>query len=154
MDWIGLDLFCELNLTFEKCPITPIFPKLVFSQENEVGLRMYTDYVISKKGFDWFHWELTCFALKMEFCWKSGKVRRTLWFVWFRSKWPVKRTCMHNYTHMWLIRIHSWGNWVGYLVFGSIVLVALKLWNMRRTWLKIIIESDYLENLLWIVWYE
>ena len=47
------------------------FSEIYFSQENEVGLRMYTDYVISKNGFDWFHWELTCFALKMEFFWKS-----------------------------------------------------------------------------------
>jgi len=144
--------FCELNLTFGKCPRTPIFSKLVFSQENEIGLRFYTIYVITKNGFAWFHWEITCFTLKMEFFWKSGNVRRTLWFGRFHSNWPVKHTCMHNYTHIWLMCIHSWGNWVVIFSFGSIALVTLKLWNMIRTWLKIIIESDYLENPWWIVY--
>jgi len=32
------------------------FSETCFSQENEVGLRMYTDYVTSKNGFDWSHW--------------------------------------------------------------------------------------------------
>jgi len=109
------------------------FSETCFSQDNEVGLRMYTIYVITKNGFAWFHWEITCFTLKMELFWKSGKVRRTLWFWWFCRIWPVKRTCMHTYTHMWLMCIHSWGNWVVCLVFGSIVLVVLKLWNMRWT---------------------
>ena len=29
--------------------------------------------MISKKGCDWFHWVLTCFALEMEFFWKRIK---------------------------------------------------------------------------------
>jgi len=31
------------------------FSETCFSQENEVGLRMYTDYVIPKSGFARFH---------------------------------------------------------------------------------------------------
>ena len=29
--------------------------------------------MISKNGCDWFHWDLTCFALKMAFLWKMLK---------------------------------------------------------------------------------
>ena len=146
--------YCEFSLTFGKCPRTPIFFETCFAQENEVGLRMYTIYVIAKNDFDWFLWELTCFALIMEFFWKSGKVRRTLWFVRFHSNWPVKRTCMHDYTYMWIMCIHSWDNWVVFLSFGSIAFITLKLWNMRRTWLNLILKLDYLAYLLWIVCYE
>jgi hypothetical protein len=28
---------------------------------------LYTDYMVSKNGCDWFHQVLTCFALKMGF---------------------------------------------------------------------------------------
>jgi len=143
-----------IELDFWKMSKNVDFSETCFSQENEVGLRMYTIYVITKNGFAWLHWEIICFTLKIEFFWKSGKVRRTLWFVKFHRNWPVKRTCVYTYTHMWLMYIHSWGNWVVFLSFGSIALITLKWWNMIRTWLKIIIESDYLENSLWIVWYE
>jgi len=95
--------FLWIKLDFWKMSKNVDFSETCFSQENEEGLRMYAIHVITKNGFDWFLWELTCFALKMEFFWKSGKVRRTLWFVRFHSNWPVKRTCMHNYTHMWLM---------------------------------------------------
>jgi hypothetical protein len=36
-----------------------------FSQRIGVGL--YTDYMVSKNGRDWFHQVLTWFALKMDF---------------------------------------------------------------------------------------
>jgi len=65
------------------------FSETRFSQGNGVGLRLYTDYMISKNGCDWFHWVLTCFALKMEFFWKSDKERRTCDFDDFveASRW-------------------------------------------------------------------
>jgi len=73
-------------------------------------------------------------------------------FNWhFSRNWPVKHTCICNCTQFQCI--HSWGNWVCFLSFGSIAIVALKLWNMRRTWLNLIFNPDYLANLLWIVWY-
>jgi hypothetical protein len=59
------------------------FSETHFSQGKRVGLRLYTDYMISKNGCDWFQWGLTCFALKMEFFWKSNKERQTLWFYDF-----------------------------------------------------------------------
>ena len=57
------------------------FSETCFSQGNGVGLRLYTDYMISKNGYDWFHWVVTCFALKMEFFWKNDKERWTCDFV-------------------------------------------------------------------------
>jgi len=147
--------FLWIELDFWKMSKNVNFSETCFSQENEVRLRMSTIYVITKKnGFDWFHWVLSCFALKMEFFWKSGKVRLTLWFWWFHSIGPVKRTCMHTYTHMWLMFIYSWGNWVVFLSFGSIVVVVSKLWNIRRTWLNLILKLDYLAYILWMVWYD
>jgi len=94
------------------------------------------------------------FLLKNVLVLQNAKVRRTLWFLWFRRIGPVKRTCMHTYTHMWLMCIHSWDNWVVCLVFGSNVLVVLKLWNMRRTWLNLIFKSDYLGKSFWnsLIW--
>jgi len=59
------------------------FSESCFSQVNDVGLSMYVVYVITKNGFDLFHWELNCFALKMDSIWKSGIMRRTLWFERF-----------------------------------------------------------------------
>jgi hypothetical protein len=47
------------------------FSETRFSQGKGVGLRLYTDYMISKNGCDRFQWVLTYFSLKMEF---SGKV--------------------------------------------------------------------------------
>jgi len=44
-----------MNLTFGKCPRTPIFLKTCFSQVNDVGLSMYAVYVITKNGIDLFH---------------------------------------------------------------------------------------------------
>jgi len=116
--------FYELNLIFWKMSKNADFSEICLPHENEVGLSMYTIYVITIHGFDWFHWELTCFALKMEFFWKSGNMRRTLWFVRFHSNWLVKRICMYTYIHMWLVCIPSWGNWVVFLSFGSIALIV------------------------------
>ena len=99
-------------------------------------------------------WIKLDFLLKNVLVLQNDKVRRTLWFVGFRSNWMVKHTCINNYTHMWLMCIHSWGNLVLCLVFGSILLVVLKLWNMRRTWLNLIFKPDYLAYLFGIVWYD
>jgi hypothetical protein len=44
-----------------------------FSHGIVVGLRLYTDYMVSKNGCDWFHQVLTCFALRIAFFWKSDK---------------------------------------------------------------------------------
>jgi len=55
---------------------------------------------------------------------------------------------------MWLMCIHSWGNWVCFLSFDSIAIVVLKLWNDRRTLSKMVFKTECLENLLWIVWYD
>jgi len=43
-----------MNLTFGKCPRTQIFPKLVFSEVNDVGLSMYVVYVVTKNSIDSF----------------------------------------------------------------------------------------------------
>jgi len=99
-------------------------------------------------------WIKIDFLLKNVLVLQNDKVRRILWFWWFCRIWPVKRTCMHTYTHMWLMCIHSWGNLVLCLVFGSILLVVLKLWNMWRTWLNLIFKPDYLAYLFGIVWYD
>jgi len=104
-------------------------------------------------------WLMSCwiklsFLLKNVLVLQNDKMIRTLWLLWFRSIWPVKRTCMHNYTHMWLIYIHSWGNWVCFLSFDSIAIIVLKLWYDRRTLSKIIFKTEHLANLLWIVWYD
>jgi len=42
------------------------FSKTCFYQVNDVGLSMYVVYVVTKNGFGLFHWELNCFALKMD----------------------------------------------------------------------------------------
>jgi len=81
-------------------------------------------------------------------------VRRTSWFLRFRRIWSVKLTCKHNFTNMWLMCIPSWGNWVCFHSVDSIAIVVLKLWNDRRTLSKMVFKTGYLENLLWIVWYD
>ena len=76
-----------------------------------------------------------------------------MWFLRFRRIWPLKRICMHNYTHMWLMCIHSWGNWVCFLSFDSIAIVVLELWNDRRTLSKMVFKTGFLANILWIILY-
>ena len=103
-------------------------------------------------------WPMSCwiklsFLLENELVLQNDKVRRTLWLLWFRRVWPVKRICMHTYTHIWLMCIHSWGNWVCLLSFSAISIIAFKLWNDRRTLSKMIFKIEYLANILWIVWY-
>ena len=49
---LNLDLVLLIELNFWKMFKNADFFETCFSQENEVGLRMYTDYVISKNGFD------------------------------------------------------------------------------------------------------
>jgi len=140
-----------MNLTFGKCPRTPIFPKTRFSQVNDVRLIMYAVYVITKNGLHLFHWELNCFALKMDSNWKSGIMRRTLWFVRFHINWLVKHSCTYTYIHMWLVCIHSWGNWV-VLVHWPLLFKVVKY--IIQTWSKIFIEPVYFEILSWMVCYE
>jgi len=94
---IGLDLVI-LNLTLKIVQERRFFRNL-FSQGNGVGLRWYTDYMISKNGCAWFLWVLTCFALKMEFFWKSDNERRTL------SKMVVKANYFANLS--W-IALYDW----------------------------------------------
>ena len=59
------------------------FFETCFSQGKGVGIRLYTDFMISKNGCDWFHWVLTCFALKMEFFGKVIKRDGLCIFPWF-----------------------------------------------------------------------
>ena len=128
---IGLDLVI-LNLTLKIVQERRFFRNL-FSQGNGVGLRLYTDYMISKYGCDWFLWILTCFALKMEFFWKSDKERQTLWFWWFCRSWLMKHTCILYCTHMWFKCTHSWGIWpclVDFDLFVSIIFQVVK-WEMN-----------------------
>ena len=128
---------CDFELNFENCPRTPIFPKLV-SQGNGVGLRLYTDYMISKNGCDWFIWVFTCFALKMEFFWKSDNGRRTL------SKMVVKADYFANLS--W-IALYDWMKICEWLlsseydvyhkgdVFSSLLgLWEVVCWTMWRSW--------------------
>jgi len=72
---IGLDLVI-LNLTLKIVQEHRFFQNL-FSQGNGVGLRLYTNYTIFKNGYDWFHWVVTCFVVKMGFFWKNDKERQT-----------------------------------------------------------------------------
>jgi hypothetical protein len=53
--------------SFEKWSKNVDFSETRFSHGIGVGLRLYTDYMISKNGYDWFHQVLTCFALIMDF---------------------------------------------------------------------------------------
>ena len=130
------------------------FSETRFCQGKRVGLRLYTDYMISKNGCEWFHWVLTYFALKMAFFLKIDKEIRTLWFSWFRHIWLVKRTCILNCTYMWSKCIRSWDIIVCLLSFDSIATIVLKLWNDIRTLPKMIFKTEYLGNILWIVWYD
>jgi hypothetical protein len=130
MDWIWLD-FVNWTKLLKNFHERQFFRNSFFSRKKGVGLRLYTDYMISKNGYDWFQWVLTCFALKMEFFWKSDKEWRTLWFLWFLRIWSVKRTCILNCTYMWSKCIHSWGTRVFLLSFDSIVSIVLKLYNDR-----------------------
>jgi len=114
--------FYEMNLTFEKCPRTPIFSETCFSQVNDVRLSMYSGYVVTKNGIVLFHWKLNSFALKMDSFWKSCIMRRTLWITRFLGSWPVKRTCMYTYTHKWLVCMHSCENYIKLLnYYGDVV---------------------------------
>ena len=117
-------LWNELN--FWKMSKNTDFFETCFSQVNDVGLS--TVYVITKNGLDLFHWELNCFALKVDSIWKSGIMRRTLWFERFLGSWPVKRTCMYTYTHKWLVCMHSWGNWIVLFCFWFIEPNCFKWW--------------------------
>jgi len=55
---------------------------------------------------------------------------------------------------MWLTCIHSWGIRVCLLSFDWIASIILKLWNNRRTLSKMVFKTEYLANLLWLVWYD
>ena len=94
---IGLDLVIS-NLTLKIVQERWFFRNL-FSQGNGVGLRLYTDYMISKNGCDWFFWVVTCFALIMEFFWKSDNQRRTL------SKMVIKADYFANLSS---IALYDW----------------------------------------------
>jgi len=97
------------------------FSETCFSQGNEVGLILYTDYMISENGYDWFHSVVTCFALKMKFFWKNDKERRTCDFDDF-----VKVSRFYC-THMWSKCIHSWGIGPCLVGFDLFVPIILKL---------------------------
>jgi len=131
------------------------FSETCFSQVNDVGLSMYAVYVVTKNGIDLFHWELNCFALKMDFIWKSGIMRRTLWFVRFQSNWSVKHSCTYTYIHMCLVCIHSWGNWVVLLCFGSLtpIVQSCEIFYMNLVenipWTRLLWNS-FMNGLLWI----
>jgi hypothetical protein len=71
-----------------------------FSQGKGVGIRLYTDYMISKNGCDWFHRVLTYFALKMEFFWKSDKERRTLSKIVLKTKYLANLLWIALYDYM------------------------------------------------------
>jgi len=123
-----------------------IFPKLVFLKEKGVGLRLYTDYMISKNGYDWFQWVLICYSFKMTFFWKNDIERRTLWFLWFRRIWSVKRTCILNCTYIWSKCIHSWGIRTCVLSFDSISTTDLSCKTIDELCRKWPLRS----NILWI----
>jgi len=55
---------------------------------------------------------------------------------------------------MWSKCIHSWGIGPCLLGFNSFVPLILKLWIERRTLSKVIFKTQYLANLLCIVWYD
>jgi len=76
--WIGIDLILGIELNFWKMSRNVDFSETRFSQGNGVGLRLHTDYMISKNGCDWFHLVLNCFTLKMKFFRKTVKERQTL----------------------------------------------------------------------------
>jgi len=96
---IGLDLVI-LNLTLKIVQERRFFRNL-FSQGNEVGLRLFTDYLISKNGYDWFHRVETCFVLKMEFFWKMIK-RDELVILKILSK-LADETHMYTLLHSYVI---------------------------------------------------
>lgn len=119
-----------------------------FSQVKRIGIRLYTHFMISKNDFNWFLWLLTCFALKTWNPWKSGKVRRTSWFLWIRYRWSMKYTCMLYCTHMWLKNIHGIDIWSCLVNFDSLSQIFLKLWSGRRTLWKLIFKFNCLANLV------
>jgi len=96
---IKLDLVI-LNLTLKIVQERRFFRNL-FSQGNGVGLRLYTDYMISKNGYDWFHRVVTCFVLKMEFFGKMIK-RDELVILKILSK-LADETHMYTLLHSYVI---------------------------------------------------
>ena len=66
----------------------------------------------------------------------------------------MKCTCILNCTYIWSKSIHSWDIRVVFLVFDSIATIMLKLWNGRRSLSKMVFNTEYLANLLRIVWYD
>jgi len=82
-------------------------------------------------------------------------MRRTLWFDRFLSSWPVKRTCVYTYTHKWLVCMHSWGNWITLLCFGSLTPIVqsceIYYTNLVENihWTRLLWNS-FMNGLLWI----
>jgi len=119
-----------------------------------VGLRLYTDFMISKRCCDWFHWVLTSFARK----WNSfGNVTKRDELCDFDDFVVVCRWNAHVYSTTLIcdlsVCIVEALEFV-YSIFGSIVLIVLKLWNNRRTLPKKIFKVEYFTNLLWITLYD
>jgi len=98
--------------------------------------------------------DLTWFCFENELVLQNDTMRRTWWILWFYCIWPVKRTCILYFTHMWSRCIHSWG--IESCLFGLDLFVSIifEVVNERRTLSKIVFKTKYLENLLWIVWYD
>ena len=81
------------------------FFRNLFSQGNGVWLRLYTNDMISKNGCDWFLWVLTCFALEMEFFWKSENERRTLSKMVFKTDYLANPLWIALYDY---IKMYEW----------------------------------------------
>ena len=113
---IELDLVI-LNLTLKIVQERRFFRNLFF-RGNGVGLRLYTNYMISKNGCDWFHWASTCFALKMEFFWKSDNEWRTLSKMIFKIKYLANLLWIVWYDFM---KTCEWLLGVEYDVYHSVV---------------------------------
>jgi len=116
----------ELNLC--KMSKNADFSETCFSQVNDVGLSMYAVYVINKMVLIYFIESWIILLWKWIIFWKSGNMIWTLCFVRFHGNWPVKRSCTYTYIHMWLVYLHSWGNWV--------VLLCLVHWpQLLKLWI-------------------
>jgi len=72
-------------------------------------------------------------------------MRRTLWVERFLGSWPVKRTCVYTYTHKWLVYMHSWGNWIAFLCFGSLTPIV----QSCEIYYTNLIENIHWTHLLW-----
>ena len=97
-------------------------------------------------------WIKLNFLLKNALFLQNDKVRRNLWFVWFRSNWTVKRSCTYTYIYMWLVYLHSWGKLFCFVLVHYSKLLKWWIISYKLSGIYLFIEPSYLVILSWRDW--